>query len=77
MSHREHLAFLQSMGVELDSDQHGCSKEVMYRNLLEYQDKKLKRMEKLLKQLQDELEDNARFTLSWMAGAVEKKGGDE
>ena len=77
MSHREHLAFLQSMGVELDSDQHGCSKEVMYRNLLEYQDMKLKRMEKLLARLQDELEDNARFRLSWMAGAVEKKGGDE
>ena len=75
--YRQRLSFLVSMGVELDSDQHGCSKEVMYRTLLEYQDMKLKKMEKLFAQLQDELEDNARFTLSWMAGAVEKKGGDE
>ena len=73
--YRQRLSFLMSMGVELDSDQHGCSKEVMYRTLFEYQEMKLKKMEWILTQLQDELEDNARFTLSWMAGATE--GGDE
>jgi len=46
----------------------------MYELLLDYQDRKIKRMEKLLSQLQNELEDNARFRLSWMAGATE--GGD-
>ena len=75
--YRQRLSFLESMGTELDSDQHGCSKEVMYRTLLEYQDMKLKKMEKLLAQLQDELEDNARFKLSWMAGAVANEEGDQ
>ena len=57
--------------MELDSDQHECSKEEMYRSLFEYQEMKLKKMEWLITQLQDELEDNARFRLSWMAGATE------
>ena len=75
MSHREHLAFLESVGVNLDFDQHNSTELEMYQILLQYQDTKLKRMEKLIRQLQNELEDNARFRLSWMAGATE--GGDE
>ncbi len=71
------LRFFKSMGVKLDFDQHNSTELEMYQCLLDYQDRKLKRMEKLLAQLQDELEDNARFRLSWMAGAVEMKGGDE
>tara|TARA_R100000995_G_scaffold76409_1_gene45999 strand:- start:127 stop:357 length:231 start_codon:yes stop_codon:yes gene_type:complete len=74
MSHRQHLAFLESVGVELDFDQHNSTEVEMYELLLDYQDRKIKRMEKLLSQLQNELEDNARFRLSWMAGATE--GGD-
>ena len=75
MSHREHLAFLESVGVNLDFDQHNSTELEMYQILLQYQDTKLKRMEKLIRQLQNELEDNARLRLSWMAGATE--GGDE
>ena len=77
MSHREHLAFLQSMGVELDFDQHGATELEMYQTLLQYQDMKLKKMEKLLSQFQAELEDNARFRLSWIAGARAQTTGLE
>ena len=76
-----HLSFMESMGVKLDFDQHNSTELEMYQTLLQYQDIKLKRMEKLVRQLQAELEDNARFRLSWMAGAVPRsvatEGGDE
>ena len=71
------LRIAQKLGVELDFDQHNSTELEMYQILLRHQDIKLKKMERLFSQLQSELEDNARFRLSWMAGAVEKKGGDE
>ena len=75
--YRQRLSFIQSMGKELEFDQHGDTELEMFMLLLDYQDRKIKRMEKLLGQLQDELEDNARFRLSWMAGAVATEGGDQ
>ena len=71
------LRIAQKLGVKLDAEQYGSTKEKMLEHLLDYQDQKIMRMEKLLSQLVDQLQDNARFRLSWMAGAVEKKGGDE
>ena len=65
----EHLSFMQSKRVKLNCDQWDSTELEMYQSLLHHQDIKIKKMERLLSQLQAELEDNARFRLSWMSGA--------
>ena len=70
-SYLKKLETSQALGVPLDHEQWESSELEMYQLLYDKYSRKVKAIEKKLREALRELDDLARFDLSWRAGARE------